>query len=253
MVEIDLSGKTAIVTGGSRGLGRQVALLLAEAGASVGVGYRSRSLEAEDTLAATLSAGTDSWLFGADLRDPKAPARLFAHAHETWGRIDILVANHGVWPPDSVALSEMSDPQWERTLGINLSSVFRLCREAGRCLEDDGRIVLVGSTAGQRGEAFHADYAVSKGAMSALVKSLCVELGPRGITVNCVAPGWIDTEMSAPAMADGGAREIAAQIPIGRVASARDVAGPVLFLCSDLARHITGEVMNVNGGAVLAG
>jgi 3-oxoacyl-[acyl-carrier protein] reductase len=130
--------------------------------------------------------------------------------------------------------------------------VFYTSREAAKRLRDDGRIVLVGSTAGQRGEAYHGDYAASKGAMISMVKGFCVELASRGITVNCVAPGWIDTEMSAAALQEGRAR-VEAGIPLGRVASAEDVAGPIVFLCSELGRHVTGEILNVNGGAVLVG
>jgi 3-oxoacyl-[acyl-carrier protein] reductase len=122
-----------------------------------------------------------------------------------------------------------------------------------RCMSDHGRIVLVSSTAGQRGEAYHADYAASKGAMISLVKSLAPEMGKRDITVNSVAPGWVDTEMCEQPFANGGRDRIAAGIPIGRIASPRDIAGPIVFLCSDLARHITGEIVNVNGGSVLCG
>lgn len=149
----------------------------------------------------------------------------------------------------------MRDRQWEDTRRANLDSVFFVCRAAIPHLPDGGRVVLVGSTAGQRGEAFHADYAATKGAIMALTKSLAVELAPR-ITVNCVAPGWVDTEMAQqPYARDGGdgRREIERGIPLGRVATAEDVAGPIVFLCSDLARHITGEILNVNGGSVLCG
>ena len=147
----------------------------------------------------------------------------------------------------------MSDDQWHRTMRENLDSMFFTTRAAARVLNDRGRIVLVASTAGQRGEAFHADYAASKGAMISFVKSLCVELARRDITVNCVAPGWVNTEMAAQPYASGGRERIAAGIPLGRVAEPRDIAGPIVFLCSDLARHITGEILNVNGGSVLVG
>jgi 3-oxoacyl-[acyl-carrier protein] reductase len=136
---------------------------------------------------------------------------------------------------------------------VNLHSLFYCCRTAARTLRDGGRIVLVGSTAGQRGEPFHGDYAATKGALISLVKGLSGELAPRGITVNCVAPGWIDTEMAAPALGDDARQRIEADIPLGRIASPEDVAGPIAFLCSELARHVTGEVLNVNGGAVLVG
>jgi 3-oxoacyl-[acyl-carrier protein] reductase len=147
----------------------------------------------------------------------------------------------------------MEYAQWRRTLDANLDSIFHTTRAAARILSGSGRIVLVSSTAGQRGEAGHADYAATKGAMIAMVKGIAIELAPRDITVNCVAPGWIDTEMTVEPYADGGLARIEAGIPIGRVASADDVAGPILFLCSPYARHITGEILNVNGGSVLCG
>jgi 3-oxoacyl-[acyl-carrier protein] reductase len=172
---------------------------------------------------------------------------------EEFDGLDIFVGNHGVWPPDDVALADMSDEQWMRTVDVNLHSIFYTCRAAARRVRDGGRIVLVSSTAAQRGEAYHGDYAASKGALVSLVKGLCVELGSRGITVNAVAPGWVDTGMADAAIMDKGRDEIARQIPIGRIATAEDVAGPIAFLCSELGRHVTGEVLNVNGGAVLAG
>ena len=147
----------------------------------------------------------------------------------------------------------MTNEQWHNTIGANLHSVFYTCRAAARVLRDHGRVVLVGSTAGQRGESFHADYASTKGAMISFVKGFCIELAPRGMSVNCVAPGWIDTEMSETAYAGGERDHIAAAIPIGRIATADDVAGPIVFLCSELGRHLTGEIMNVNGGSVLVG
>jgi 3-oxoacyl-[acyl-carrier protein] reductase len=147
----------------------------------------------------------------------------------------------------------MDPRRWRATLAENLDAVFHTGRAAARLLPPGGRIVLVASTAGQRGEAFHADYAAAKGATISFVKSLAIELAPRDITVNAVAPGWVDTEMVAEVMEGGGRERIAATIPIGRVASARDIAGPIVFLCADEARHITGEILNVNGGSVLCG
>lgn len=140
---------------------------------------------------------------------------------------------------------------------VNLDGMYYICREAARLMLErrSGNIVTVSSTAGQRGEAGHADYAASKGAVISLTKSLASELGPFGIRVNCVAPGWVDTEMAASALRAGEdeLKRITDAIPLRRVASAEDVAGPILFLASDLARHLTGEVLNVNGGSVLCG
>lgn len=250
---IDLRGKNAVVTGGSRGVGRATALLLARAGANVGIGYRTRAADAEAVVAELRREGVEAWAQPGDLAEPADAEALFERADREFDGLDIYVGNHGIWPVPDTPIAEMTDQQWHGTLGANLHSVFYTCRAAARRLRADGRIVLVGSTAGQRGEAFHGDYASTKGAMISLVKGFCVELAPRGITVNCVAPGWIDTEMSASALQTEARARIEAGIPLRRVASAEDVAGPILFLCTELARHVTGEILNVNGGAVLVG
>ena len=255
---IDLSGKRAFVTGGGRGIGRATALLLARAGCRVAVGYKSRKQEAEETVRA-VAGGTgrqQAVAVGGDLGDPAAAERAVAEAARALGGLDLLIVNHGIWPPGEIPLERMTDAQWDQTMRANLDAVLYVCRAGVPLLPDGGKVVLVSSTAGQRGEAFHADYAATKGAIIALTKSLAVELAPRQIGVNCVAPGWVDTEMSAqPYGRDTGEgkREIEDTIPLGRVASAEDVAGPIVFLCSDLARHITGEILNVNGGSVLCG
>ena len=250
---IDLKGKTAIVTGGSRGVGRATARLLAQAGCDVGIGFRSRVEEAEETVAELRELGVSAWAQPGDLSDVSAVEELFSRADREFEGLDIFVGNHGIWPKEDVALEEMDDERWRRTMAVNLDAIFYTVRAATSRLRRNGRIVLVSSTAGQRGEAFHGDYAATKGAMISLVKGLCIELAPRGITVNAVAPGWILTEMSESAFVDGADTEIAAGIPLGRIATAEDVAGPIVFLCSELARHITGEIVNVNGGAVLPG
>ena len=257
---IDLSGKRAFVTGGSRGIGRATALLLARAGCQVAVGYRNRRAEADETVKALAGRGaavrTRGVAIAADLGDAAAAAEAVEQAIKVLGGLDALIVNHGVWPADDVPVAAMSDAQWDATLRANLDSVLYVCRAAIPLLPDGGKIVLVSSTAGQRGEAFHADYAATKGAIISFTKSLAVELAPRHINVNCVAPGWVDTEMAAlPYARDGGRgkQEIERTIPLGRVATAEDCAGPIVFLCSDLARHITGEILNVNGGSVLCG
>ena len=250
---IDLSGKKAVVTGGSRGAGRAIALMLGRAGADVGISYFNREQDAEAVIAELQRIGVHAWAARADLAKAADAEGLFDYAAEEFGTIDIFVGNAGIWEPSTVPLVEMTDAQWRKTIGVNLDSIFYSTRAAIRMINDHGRIVLISSTAGQRGEANHGDYAASKGAIISLVKGMAVELGPRDITVNCVAPGWIDTEMAALPYAEGGRARIEAGIPLGRVAAADDVAGPVLFLCSPLARHITGEILNVNGGSVLCG
>jgi len=252
---IDLSGQRAFVTGGGRGIGRATAVLLARAGAVVAVGYRGRKREADETLALLRAAGGEGMAVGGDLGVAAEAERAVARVCAELGGIDLLVVNHGIWPVADTPLAAMAPAQWHETVRVNLDAVFLVCRAAIPHLPDGGRIVIVSSTAGQRGEAGHADYAATKGAVIALTKSLAVELAPR-ITVNGVAPGWVDTEMARePYERDGGRgmREIARTIPLGRVAAPEDVAGPIVFLCSDLARHITGEIVNVNGGSVLCG
>ena len=251
---IDLTGKNAIVTGGSRGVGRATALLLARAGANVGIGFRSREDAAASVVAELESLGVAAWAQAGDLSQPDDVEALFHRGDTEFDGLDIFVGNHGIWPAEDTAIAELSDARWHETMGANLHSVFYTSRAAARRLRNGGSLVLVGSTAGQRGEAYHGDYAATKGAMISLVKGFCVELGARDITVNCVAPGWIDTEMSASALDDPAQRtSIEEGIPLKRVASAGDVAGPIVFLCSELGRHITGEILNVNGGAVLVG
>lgn len=244
---IDLAGKRAFVTGGGRGIGRATAVLLARAGAKVAVGYRSRKPAADSYVVAAVRG---------DLGTPAGAKKAVAEAlRALGGSLDILVINHGVWPADDVPVAAMSDEQWESTRRANLDAVIYVCRAAIPDIADGGTIVLVASTAGQRGEAFHADYAATKGAVISITKSLAVELAPR-ITVNCVAPGWVDTEMSQKPLerdTGNGRRTIERTIPLGRIATAEDIAGPIVFLCSPLARHITGEVLNVNGGSVLCG
>lgn len=250
---ISLRGKRALVTGGSRGIGAATAILLAECGADVAIGYHSREDAAADVVRQASAHGVRSFAQAADISTHAGTELLFDRVSREFGGLDLFVGNAGIWPPESVPLCEMRDGQWERTMAQNVASMFHTGRAAACMVRPGGRIVFVSSTAGQRGEAFHADYAASKGATISFVKSLAVELAPRNVTVNCVAPGWVDTEMCAEPFADGGRERIEATIPLGRVAAAADVAGPILFLCSDLARHVTGEVLNVNGGSVLCG
>jgi 3-oxoacyl-[acyl-carrier protein] reductase len=250
---ISLAGKRALVTGGSRGIGAATALLLGRCGADVAIGYRARRADAEGVVQRLRESGVRAAAFATDISSRAGAEALVNDAAAELGGLDLFVGNAGVWPAEDVALAEMPDERWRRTLAENLDSVFFTCRAAARRLERGGRIVLVASTAGQRGEAFHADYAATKGAVIALTKSLVAELAPRDATVNCVAPGWVDTEMCADPFAAGGRERIAAAIPLGRVACADDIAGPIVFLCSSLARHITGEILNVNGGSVLCG
>ncbi len=257
---LDLSGRVALVTGGSRGIGAATVRLFHAAGARVVFSFRQAAEQAANLVAEC--GGSDCCTaLRQELRTPDDGRALVEAAAAVYGRLDCLVVNHGIWPPHDAPICGMGDMQWRETLGINLDSVFGLVQGAVRQFEIQpagsgarGHIVLISSTAGQRGEAFHADYAVTKGALISLTKSLSSELATRGIRVNCVAPGWVATEMSAAALDDPErGPQIARAIPVGRAGTALEIAGPVVFLCTPYAGFISGEVLNVNGGAVLAG
>ncbi len=249
---IALPGKTALVTGGSRGIGRAVAVLLAQAGADVALTYHTRSPDAESVAREIEATGRRALIAGGNLADRSAVEQVFARVKREFGHLDIFVANAGVWPAEDVPLRALGEDRWRATMGANLDAVYYTTRAALELMQPGGRVVLISSTAGQRGEAFHADYAATKGALISLTKSLAIECAPN-ITVNCLAPGWVDTEMCQPAFAGDGRERVRRTIPLGRIASPEEIAGPIVFLCSDLARHITGEVLNVNGGSVLCG
>jgi len=262
-VALSLEGKVALITGGSRGIGAAAVRLFREAGAQVAFNYRAARDSAE-ALAAECGGPNACVAFEQELATPEDGRSLVRRTVEAFGRLDVLVANHGVWESKDAPIATLPEAQWRRTLAINLDSVYGLIQAAVAQMQEqaaaggspgaNGHVVLVSSTAGQRGEAFHADYAASKGAIISMTKGLATELAPAGIQVNCVAPGWVNTEMSAPALGDEKTRDwIFRAIPLGRVADPREIAGPILFLCTPLAGFMTGEIVNVNGGAVLVG
>jgi 3-oxoacyl-[acyl-carrier protein] reductase len=259
-VMLSLEGKVAVVTGGSRGIGAATVRLLREAGARVVFSYKSAETQAA-ALAEECGGADGCVALRQELATAEDGQALIAAAVAVWGRLDALVVNHGVWPPQDQAISTMGAEQWRGTMGVNLDSVFGLVRGAvAHMLRQEadegtrGHIVLIASTAAQRGEAFHADYAASKGALLSLTKSLSSELAGQGILCNCVAPGWVRTEMSAGTLGDPIASKKALSfIPLGRAAEPEEIAGPVLFLCTKWAGFVSGEVFNVNGGAVLVG
>jgi 3-oxoacyl-[acyl-carrier protein] reductase len=275
-VPLSLAGRTALITGGSRGIGAAAVRLFHQAGARVAFSYNTAAdqalaLAAEcggpnlcHPLQQPLNTPEDGQVliasavaaFGKDAGGPGTDAR-------SQGKLDCLIVNHGIWPPHDTPIATMSAAQWRSTLATNLDSVFGLVQAAVAQMQSQhrssqtsprGHIVLVASTAAQRGEAFHADYAASKGALISLTKSLSSELAPQGIYANCVAPGWTHTDMTSAVFDDP---VIAARtnptIPLGRPAHVDEIAGPILFLCTPLAGFISGEIFNVNGGAVLTG
>jgi 3-oxoacyl-[acyl-carrier protein] reductase len=257
-VSLSLEGRVALVTGGSRGIGAAVVRMFATAGARVYFNFERARQEAENLCR---DCGQENCAAEAkSLDSPRAAAELVTSCIKKFGRIDILVANHGIWPAEDAPIDRMTDDQWNRTVAVNLDSVFGLIKHSVAAMKKTAtaaapsHIVLISSTAGQRGEAFHCDYAATKGALISMVKGLSTELARDHIYVNCVAPGWVATDMARPAMEDPPtAKKVLGTIPLGRIGKPEEIAGPVLFLCTPLAGFVTGEIFNVNGGAVLVG
>ena len=249
-----LADRVALITGGSRGIGRAVVELLASCGTHVLVNYVND--EASATLVAdnAREVGVQARAIQADVSRVEEAERLVKETITHFGRIDFLICNAGIW--EGAPVESIPEPLWDKTMEINLKGTWSVCRAAVPIMKKQkfGRIVIVSSTAGQRGEANVSNYAASKGGQIAFTKSLAPELATFGINVNCVAPGWVETEMTADALADKAEFEsIIKSIPLGRVAKPAEIAGPIVFLCSGWASHITGEVVNVNGGSVLCG
>jgi 3-oxoacyl-[acyl-carrier protein] reductase len=250
---ISLKNKVTIITGGSRGIGAATALLFARAGSDIVLNYIKNDAKAEAVANCVRSFGRNIVLHKGDVADSRTANELIEQAVTSFKRFDIVVNNAGIWTHGEIG--DMSEDIWDETIDTNLKSVFNVCNAAIPHLKRSkgGWIVNIASTAGQRGEAFHAHYAASKGGILAFTRSLAVEVAPFGIRVNAVAPGWVDTEMNEEVFADKQFRADAVEgIPLKRIATAEDIAGPVLFLASDFARHITGATINVNGGSVLS-
>lgn len=254
-VTLSAQDKVAVISGGSRGIGTACVRMFVEAGAKVVFSYQ-RAKEAADKLASQCGAER-CYAVQADLNGSGDEKRLVDEAVRLYGRVDILVANHGIWPPNDAPIDQMSEEQWHKTIAVNLDSVYLLVKHSVAAMKKQGgggHVVLISSTAGQRGEAFHCDYAATKGAIISMVKGLSTELARHNIRVNAVAPGWVRTDMTEPVLTDPKTRDpIYGAIAMGRVGTPEEIAGPVLFLCTEHAGFITGEIFNVNGGAVLIG
>ncbi len=253
---ISLAGKAALITGGSRGIGAAAVKLFAQAGADVVFTYNKAKDAAAQIESEARKHGTRVEAFKADVSKHAENKKLVDFTTERLGRIDILVANAGVWNVEDLPIEKMSEKQWDEMVRINLKSVYSIIHFTVPQMikQKSGKIIPISSTAGQRGESFHTHYGASKGAIISLTKGLATELARHGITVNSVAPGWVATDMSNPVLdTKAGQKMAAAVIPLGRAATAEEVAGPILFAASDLANFMTGEIINVNGGSVLCG
>jgi 3-oxoacyl-[acyl-carrier protein] reductase len=251
---INLKDHKVLITGGSRGIGRAAALLFAEAGADVAITYQCRDESALAVQAEVAAKGRACTIHKLELSRREAVDVLVEGIIRRWGRIDTLVNNAGIW--NYLEIGGGDAAAWKTMMEVNLDSLFYLANAVVPHMKKQGRgrIVNVGSTAGIRGEAYHSHYAATKGAMNALTKSWAVEFAPWNINVNCVAPGWVDTDMCTEVFKDAAYREAVRQsIPLKRIPPPEDIAGPILFLASELARHITGAVLSVNGGGVLCG
>lgn len=251
---ISLKNQVVLVTGGSRGIGAATALMMARAGANVCITYATKKHRAQRVLDDLRQMGSEGIALKVDMRSRAGIRMAVKKTLERFGRIDVLVNNAGVWKRAPIAT--MTETQWDETLDINLKSAYLFTQAVLPAMKKQryGRIINVASTAGQRGEPYYSHYAASKGGMIALTKSLAVELAPFNIHVNAVAPGWVDTDMTAGVLRKQVTRvEIEKIIPRGKVATAEDIAGSILFLASNLADHIIGATINVNGGGVLSG
>ena len=253
---ISLAGKAALITGGSRGIGAAAVKMFAQAGADVVFNYHRNREAAAQVEQEARKHGTRVESLKADLGRMAGAQKLVNYTAARLGRLDILVANAGIWNSEDAPIEKITEREWDEMVRVNLKSVYAVTHfaVARMIAQRSGRIIAISSTAGQRGEAFHAHYAATKGAVISFVKGLSTELARYNILVNCVAPGWVDSDMSKPVLATkAGWKIVTSTIPLGRVGTPEEIAGPILFLASDLATFVTGEILNVNGGAVLCG
>jgi len=249
---INLNGKVALVTGGSRGIGAAVALLFAKAGADVAITYSSNRKSATRVKEQIGRLGRICLPLKAQAASANSIRQAVRKTAREFGRIDILVNNAGIWK--RAPIHSMTEQQWDETMDVNLKGTYLFCKTVLPLMKKrrGGKIINIASTAGQRGEAGYSHYAASKGAVIAFTKSIAAELAPMGIHVNCVAPGWVSTDMTFPTLRNRSTlRAIKRTIPRGKVASPDDIAGPVLFLASHLSDHLVGATLSVNGGGVM--
>ncbi len=255
-MKIDLANQVAVITGGSRGIGAATVKLFAEAKARVVFSYLRAVRDAREVVRRSSGVTGQVVAVRADVSKMRDAKKLVDAALRRFGGADVLVANAGIWNASPLPIESMSEKDWDEMIDVNLKGVYSVIHYAVSHMirRKRGRIIVVSSTAGQRGEAFHTHYGASKGGVISLVKGLSAELAPHNILVNCVAPGWVDTDMCTPVKNDPReARKVKSSIPLGRLARPLEIAMPILFLASEMASYMTGEIVNVNGGNVLCG
>ena len=246
----DLDGKTALVTGGTRGIGRAIVLRLAEAGADVAFTYRSSDKAAEELKAELAEIGREALTFKADAASFDSAENVVKAVVETWGKLDILVNNAGI--TRDTLLLRMRETDWDAVINTNLKSVFNFCKAAFRPMMrlKKGRIINLSSIVGVIGNPGQTNYAASKAGIIGFSKSLARELGVKGVTVNVIAPGYVETDMTAE-LNETTREAMLGGIPLGRPASPDEIAAAVQFLASDAASYITGHVLHVDGGLAM--
>ncbi|HZT71027.1 MAG TPA: SDR family NAD(P)-dependent oxidoreductase [Terriglobia bacterium] len=255
-MNITLENQVAVITGGSRGIGAASVKLFAGAGCNVVFSYARAASAAQDVVRACRDAPGAVLAIRADITKMAYAQKLIERAIRRFGRLDILIANAGIWNAAPEHIEKMTERQRDKMVAVNLKGVYTVirCAVPHMIRQKRGRIIAVSSTAGQRGEAFHTHYGAAKGGVISLVKGLATELAPHNILVNAVAPGWVDTDMSKPVLADPSeTRKAMSAIPLGRFARPEEVAMPILFLASEMSTYMTGEIININGGSVLCG
>jgi 3-oxoacyl-[acyl-carrier protein] reductase len=253
---ISLAGKAALITGGSRGIGAAAVKMFAQAGADVVFSYNKSKDVALQIQQEAAKHGTRVEAFKADAGKHADNKNLVEDCIARLGRLDILVANAGIWNLEDLPIEKMSEKQWDEMIRINLKSIYSIVHFSVPQMikQKSGKIITISSTAGQRGESFHTHYGASKGGIISFTKGLSTELARHNILVNCVAPGWVATDMSNPVLETKAGQKMASSvIPLRRAGTPEEIAGPILFVASDLANFMTGEIINVNGGAVLCG
>ena len=255
-MQISLRDEVALVTGGSRGIGAATVKVFVEAGAKVLFNYHQANRAAKQVIKSCKGLEGEATAERAVVSRMADARRLIDAAVHRFGKLDILVANAGIWNYNPLPIEKMTEKQWDEMMDINLKGVYSLIHHAAPYMirQKRGRIIVVSSTAGQRGEAFHTHYGASKGGLISFVKGLSTELAQHGILVNCVAPGWVETDMSTQVLNNRrDFKEAISDIPLRRFAQPEEIALPILFLASPMATFITGEILNVNGGSVLCG